>query len=120
MFSAAGDGVTNNVTPSQQRPRRRHWISRRHQSTRPSPLSRIFSLMTASRLKRDAVHRGIEWDKVENLNPQSTPQVLPSFEEYTPPATYPEEVEETLGIPIEVEPLDDTPLEDLGLNTYNP
>ncbi|GJY60347.1 hypothetical protein Tco_0461004 [Tanacetum coccineum] len=38
-------------------------------------------------------------------------------EEYTPPATYPEEVEETLGIPIEVEPLDETPLEDLGLNT---
>ncbi|GJY42808.1 hypothetical protein Tco_0431021 [Tanacetum coccineum] len=63
--------------------------------------------------------RGIEWDKVENPNPQSTPQVLPSFEEYTPPATYPEEVEETLGIPIEVEPLDETPLEDLGLNTCN-
>ncbi|GJT49785.1 hypothetical protein Tco_0975942 [Tanacetum coccineum] len=30
-----------------------------------------------------------------------------------------EEVEETLGIPIEVEPLDETPLEDLGLNTCN-
>ncbi|GKD50864.1 hypothetical protein Tco_1279840, partial [Tanacetum coccineum] len=29
------------------------------------------------------------------------------------------EVEETLGIPIEVEPLDETPLEDLGLNTCN-
>ncbi|GJW24944.1 hypothetical protein Tco_0038755, partial [Tanacetum coccineum] len=64
------------------------------------------------------MHRGIAWDKVENLDPQSTPQVLPSFEEYTPPATYPEEVEKTLGIPIEVEPLDETPLEDLGLNTY--
>ncbi|GJY92653.1 hypothetical protein Tco_0508435 [Tanacetum coccineum] len=34
-------------------------------------------------------------------------------------ATYPEEVEETLGISIEVEPLDETPLEDLGLNTCN-
>ncbi|GJW14244.1 hypothetical protein Tco_0018377 [Tanacetum coccineum] len=41
------------------------------------------------------------------------------FWEYTPLATYPEEVEETLGIPIEVEPLDETPLEDLGLNTCN-
>ncbi|GKD43984.1 hypothetical protein Tco_1268629 [Tanacetum coccineum] len=71
-------------------------------------------------ISEQEVHRGIEWDKVENLNPQSTPQVLPSFEEYTPPATYPEEVEETLGIPIEVEPLDETPLEDLGLNTCNP
>ncbi|GJX35852.1 hypothetical protein Tco_0247409 [Tanacetum coccineum] len=25
----------------------------------------------------------------ENLDPQSTPQVLPSFKEYTPPVTYP-------------------------------
>ncbi|GKB05983.1 hypothetical protein Tco_0834216 [Tanacetum coccineum] len=65
------------------------------------------------------MHRNIAWDKVENLNPQSTPQVLPSFEEYTPPVTYPEEVEETLGTPIEVEPLDETQLEDLGLNTCN-
>ncbi|GJT84880.1 hypothetical protein Tco_1066597 [Tanacetum coccineum] len=30
------------------------------------------------------IHRGIAWDKVENSDPQSTPQVLPSFEEYTP------------------------------------
>ncbi|GKD03092.1 hypothetical protein Tco_1178066 [Tanacetum coccineum] len=65
------------------------------------------------------MHRNIAWDKVENPNPQSTPQVLPSFEEYTPPVTYPEEVEETLGTPIEVEPLDETQLEDLGLNTCN-
>ncbi|GKC91982.1 ribonuclease H-like domain-containing protein [Tanacetum coccineum] len=55
----------------------------------------------------------------KNLNPQSTPQVLPSFEEYTPPVTYPKEVQETLGTPIEVEPLDETKLEDLGLNTCN-
>ncbi|GJT03093.1 hypothetical protein Tco_0824262 [Tanacetum coccineum] len=66
------------------------------------------------------MHRGIAWDKVENLNPQSTPQVLPSFEENTPPVTYSNEVEEIIGILIEVEPLDETPqLEDLGLNTYN-
>ncbi|GKC72850.1 hypothetical protein Tco_1118733, partial [Tanacetum coccineum] len=46
------------------------------------------------------MHRAIAWDKVENSDPQSTPQVLLSFEEYTLPVTYPEEVEETLGIPI--------------------
>nr|GEV05704.1 retrotransposable element Tf2 [Tanacetum cinerariifolium] len=57
--------------------------------------------------------------KVENPSPQSTPQVLPSFEVYTPPVTYPKEVEETLGTSIEVEALDETQLEDLGLNTCN-
>ncbi|GJV82805.1 hypothetical protein Tco_1522703 [Tanacetum coccineum] len=41
-------------------------------------------------------------DKVDNLSPQSTPHILPSFEVYTPPVTYPEEVDETIGIPIEV------------------
>ncbi|GJZ23799.1 putative ribonuclease H-like domain-containing protein [Tanacetum coccineum] len=62
------------------------------------------------------MHRGIAWDKVENSDPQSTPQVLPSFEEYTPPVTCPKEVEETLGTPIEVEPLNETKLEEVGLN----
>ncbi|GJR80385.1 hypothetical protein Tco_0151170 [Tanacetum coccineum] len=33
--------------------------------------------------------------------------------------TYPDKLEEIIGIPIEVEPLDETPLEDLGLNTCN-
>ncbi|GJS13211.1 hypothetical protein Tco_0407683 [Tanacetum coccineum] len=56
---------------------------------------------------------------VANLSLQSTPQVLSSFEEYTPFVTYLEEAEETLGTPIEVEPLDETQLEDLGLNTCN-
>ncbi|GJW42720.1 hypothetical protein Tco_0071519 [Tanacetum coccineum] len=56
---------------------------------------------------------------VENSSPQSSPQVLPSFEVYTPPVTYPEEVEENIGIPMKVEPLDHTQLEDLGLNTCN-
>ncbi|GKB75069.1 hypothetical protein Tco_0936481 [Tanacetum coccineum] len=65
------------------------------------------------------IHRGIAWDMVENLNPQSTPQVLPSFEENTSPMTYPDEEKETLGLPIKVETLDETPLEDLGLNTCN-
>ncbi|GJU42999.1 hypothetical protein Tco_1200265 [Tanacetum coccineum] len=65
------------------------------------------------------MHRGIAWDKVENLNPQSTPQVLSSFEEYTPLVTYPKEADETIGILMEVEPLDKTQLKDLGLNTCN-
>ena len=56
---------------------------------------------------------------IGNPSPQSTPQVLPSFEAHTPPVTYPEKVEETLGIPMEVEPLEQAPLEDIGLNTCN-
>ncbi|GJR98269.1 hypothetical protein Tco_0270443 [Tanacetum coccineum] len=47
------------------------------------------------------MHRGIAWGKVENLNTQSSTQVLPSFEEFTPPMTYSEEAEETIGIPME-------------------
>ncbi|GJX90283.1 hypothetical protein Tco_0343609 [Tanacetum coccineum] len=39
-----------------------------------------------------------------------------SFEEYTPPVTYSEEVEKTLGTLIEVEPLNETKLEEVGLN----
>ncbi|GJU72465.1 hypothetical protein Tco_1263870 [Tanacetum coccineum] len=58
-------------------------------------------------------------DKVDNPCPQSTPQVFPSFELYIPPVTYPKEVEETIGIPMEVKPLDETQLDDLGLNTCN-
>ncbi|GJS82719.1 hypothetical protein Tco_0749260 [Tanacetum coccineum] len=41
-------------------------------------------------------------DKVDNPSPQSTPQVLSSFEVYTPPVTYLEEVDETIGILMEV------------------
>ncbi|GJY45729.1 hypothetical protein Tco_0434792 [Tanacetum coccineum] len=79
-------------------------------------------VVTVSHVIGDAVtkvemHRNIAWDKVENLNPQSTPQVPPSFEETTPHVTHPEEVNETIGIPTEVEPLDYTKLEDIGLNT---
>ncbi|GKB30060.1 hypothetical protein Tco_0869461, partial [Tanacetum coccineum] len=54
-----------------------------------------------------------------DLSPESTTQTLPSFEEYTPPVTYPEDAEETLGTPMEVEPLEKIQLEDLGLNTCN-
>nr|GEV11168.1 probable WRKY transcription factor 2 [Tanacetum cinerariifolium] len=49
-------------------------------------------------------------------SPESTIQTLPSFEEYTPPVTYSEEVEMTLGTLIEVEPLNETKLEEVGLN----
>nr|GEW32297.1 ribonuclease H-like domain-containing protein [Tanacetum cinerariifolium] len=56
-------------------------------------------------------------DEAKNPSPQSTSQVLPSFEVYTPPVTYPKEVDETIGIPMKVEPLDHIKLEDLGLNT---
>ncbi|GJT88237.1 hypothetical protein Tco_1069954 [Tanacetum coccineum] len=59
------------------------------------------------------------WDKVNNLSSQSTPQVLSLFKEHTSAVTYPEEVEDTLGTPIEVEPLDQTQLEDIGVNTCN-
>ncbi|GKE12395.1 hypothetical protein Tco_1415946 [Tanacetum coccineum] len=57
------------------------------------------------------------WDKVDNPCPQSTLQVLLSFEVYTSPVIHPKEVEETIGIPMEVEPLDHMNVEDLGLNT---
>ncbi|GJT73036.1 hypothetical protein Tco_1032322 [Tanacetum coccineum] len=58
-------------------------------------------------------------DKVDNLSPQSTLQVLPSFEVYTPPVTHPKEVEEIIGIPMEVEPLNETKLKEVDLN-YDP
>ncbi|GJU12181.1 hypothetical protein Tco_1134577 [Tanacetum coccineum] len=60
---------------------------------------------------------GMMENEVGNTSPQDTSQILPSFEEYTPPVTYPKEVEGTVGIPMEVEPLDHTKLEDLDLNT---
>ncbi|GKG02197.1 hypothetical protein Tco_0306902, partial [Tanacetum coccineum] len=55
-------------------------------------------------------------DKVDNPSPQSTLQVLPSFEVYTPLVPHPKEVEEIIGIPMEVEPLNETKLEEVGLN----
>nr|GEV01109.1 hypothetical protein [Tanacetum cinerariifolium] len=58
-------------------------------------------------------------DMMDNPSLQSTPQFLPSFKVYTPPVTYPEEVDETIGILMEVEPLNQTQEEDLGLNTCN-
>ncbi|GKC27617.1 hypothetical protein Tco_1034911 [Tanacetum coccineum] len=49
-------------------------------------------------------------------SPKSTTQTLPSIKLYTPPVTYPEEVKKTLGTPIEVEPLNETKLKEVGLN----
>ncbi|GJT25830.1 hypothetical protein Tco_0895767 [Tanacetum coccineum] len=51
----------------------------------------------------------------ENANFES--QALSSFDVYTPHVTDPKEVEETIGIPMEAEPFDQTQLEDVGLNT---
>ncbi|GJV03270.1 hypothetical protein Tco_1336839 [Tanacetum coccineum] len=59
--------------------------------------------------------RCIAWDNVDNLSPQ----VLLSFEVYTSPATYPKEVEETIGVPMEVKPLDQMKLEDVGFDTFS-
>ncbi|GJU98770.1 hypothetical protein Tco_1328041 [Tanacetum coccineum] len=60
---------------------------------------------------------GMMNNEVGNTIPQSTPLILLSFEEYTPPVTYPEEVEETIGISMEVEPLNQPQRKNLGLNT---
>nr|GEX32984.1 hypothetical protein [Tanacetum cinerariifolium] len=51
--------------------------------------------------------------------PQGTPQILPSFKEYTSSATYSKEVKDTLGTPMKVKPLDQMKLEDVGLDTCN-
>nr|GEW38639.1 ribonuclease H-like domain-containing protein [Tanacetum cinerariifolium] len=64
------------------------------------------------------MNRCIVWDKVDNQSPQNTPQVLPSFEVYTPPVTYPKEIEETIGISMKVEPLNQPKLEDVGLTDH--
>nr|GEZ24011.1 hypothetical protein [Tanacetum cinerariifolium] len=55
-------------------------------------------------------------NKVGVTSPESTTQSLLLFEEYTPPVTYSEEVEKTLKTLIEVQPLNETKLEELGLN----
>nr|GEU62711.1 hypothetical protein [Tanacetum cinerariifolium] len=62
---------------------------------------------------------GMMDNEVGNTSPQSTQQILPSFEEYTPSLTYPKEVEEDLGTPMKVELLDQTKLDDLGLTNHD-
>nr|GEZ43558.1 hypothetical protein [Tanacetum cinerariifolium] len=56
-------------------------------------------------------------DEIGNASSQSTPQILPSFEEYIPLVTYLKEVEDTIGILMEVQPLNQPQREELGLNT---
>ncbi|GKA53798.1 putative ribonuclease H-like domain-containing protein [Tanacetum coccineum] len=55
-------------------------------------------------------------NEVGVTSPESTRQTLPLFKEYTPPVTYSKEVEKTLGTQIEVEPLNETKLKEVGLN----
>ncbi|GJX62618.1 hypothetical protein Tco_0295518, partial [Tanacetum coccineum] len=55
-------------------------------------------------------------NEVGVTSPEITTQTLLSFEEYTSPVTYPEEVKKTLGTPIEVEPLNKTKLKEVDLN----
>nr|GEV58988.1 hypothetical protein [Tanacetum cinerariifolium] len=62
---------------------------------------------------------GMMDNKVGNTSQKSTPQILPSFEEYTPPVTYREEVKKTLETLMEVEPLDQTKLEDVCFDACN-
>ncbi|GJW31754.1 hypothetical protein Tco_0051786 [Tanacetum coccineum] len=55
-------------------------------------------------------------ETIANPNAQIVGDDMVRVQEYTPPVTYPEEVEKTLGTPIEVEPLNETKLEEVGLN----
>ncbi|GJR71314.1 hypothetical protein Tco_0083679 [Tanacetum coccineum] len=54
---------------------------------------------------------------VKMVNCISYDKPIGGLDVYTPPVTYPEEEDETIRIPMEVEPLNQTQLEDLGLNT---
>nr|GEV69220.1 hypothetical protein [Tanacetum cinerariifolium] len=68
--------------------------------------------------KIEKITRCPDTEDLEPLNGHASSEALIK-KVYTPPMTYSEEVEETLGTPMEVEPLDETPLEVLGLNTCN-
>ncbi|GJX58296.1 hypothetical protein Tco_0289686 [Tanacetum coccineum] len=54
-----------------------------------------------------------EWDNPPNIISEHE---IENLKEATPPVTHPEEVDETIGTPIEVEPLNKTKLEEVGLN----
>ncbi|GJS18978.1 hypothetical protein Tco_0413450 [Tanacetum coccineum] len=58
---------------------------------------------------------------IEDLKPLNDHKFSETLmkEVYTPPVTYPDKVEEIIRIPMEVEPLEETQLEDLGMNTCN-
>ncbi|GJU28943.1 hypothetical protein Tco_1172532 [Tanacetum coccineum] len=112
-----GDGVANYKRRRQSYQVMASWNSRRRQNEAELKNPRRPLRYDGAQAKRFfgnekvwvEMHRGIAWDTVENPNPQSTPQVLPSFEEYTPPMTHPEEVEKTIGFPMEEIPSFDEP-----------
>ncbi|GKA57835.1 hypothetical protein Tco_0757023 [Tanacetum coccineum] len=58
-------------------------------------------------------------ETIANPNAQIVGDDMVRVQEYTLPVIYPEEVEETLGTPIEVDPFNKTQLKDLGLNACN-
>ncbi|GJU47931.1 ribonuclease H-like domain-containing protein [Tanacetum coccineum] len=58
-------------------------------------------------------------ETIENPNSQIVRDDMVMVQEYTPLVTYLEEVEKTLGTPIEVEPLNETKLEEVVLNCNN-
>ncbi|GJZ32889.1 hypothetical protein Tco_0578325 [Tanacetum coccineum] len=55
-------------------------------------------------------------ETIANPNAQIVGDDMVRVQEYTPPVTYPKEVEKTLGTSIEVEPLNETKLEKVVLN----
>ncbi|GJS88716.1 hypothetical protein Tco_0771352 [Tanacetum coccineum] len=65
------------------------------------------------------MHTGYSMGYGGKFKPTKYPTSPPSFKENTSPVTYSDEVEETIGLPIKVEPFYETPLEDLALNTCN-
>ncbi|GJZ31726.1 hypothetical protein Tco_0576773 [Tanacetum coccineum] len=71
-----------------------------------------------NRTKKIKITRYPDTEDLKPLNDHKFSETL-TKEVYTPPVTYPDEVEEIIGIPMEVEPLEETQLEDLGLNTCN-
>ncbi|GJR12276.1 putative nucleotidyltransferase, ribonuclease H [Tanacetum coccineum] len=88
-----------------------------HQTCEKSSLAMTYKLDDMIELPKSQTKETYKEDlecEMVMVKVPSTLQVLPSFDEYTPPVTYPKEVEETLGTSMEVEPLDLTKLEDVG------
>nr|GEV41341.1 hypothetical protein [Tanacetum cinerariifolium] len=79
-------------------------------------------VLTKKEIKKDEMRMPKEPNKEWKLNDKEELQALRvPHKPYrhlrnTPPVTYPEEVENTLGTPIEVEPLNKTKVKEVGLN----
>ncbi|GKC49080.1 hypothetical protein Tco_1071825 [Tanacetum coccineum] len=78
-----------------------------------------FILYQEERVKQLEEYMGVIRSDFMQLSLKVVEKLKDEIWDNTTPVTYPNEVEEIIGIPIEVEPLDKTPLEDLGLNTCN-